>query len=594
MSNDLNELICKLKDAVQVSDILKLNKDLDKLDAYTESIKWGISANITLDQIEITLKKHGFLNQRKTTTVMGAFDSHLENIELFKNNNVDHVLFLNFFDSLLPSLESRVLSLSSELISDLKSKIKHQLSIISNSSSHFKSLFIPLLHRMGHPAAIEANDGINSIVDDFNEMIKSLTKDYSNITLIDMDPIISSIGRNDSFNTRFYYKFKSPYSVAFVDALSRNLLILLRGGGSYFYKALVLDCDNTLWGGIIGEDLIGGIKLGPHEYPDNIFWTIQNEIIALKNSGVLLVLCSKNNAADVDEVLEKHEYSAIRNEHIILKKVNWTDKAENLRQIAKELNIGLESLVFLDDSEFECNSIRMILPQVKTIQVPKNIFEYPQTFQKVKELFVSKDQTKDASDKTEQYRIRALAIQEEAKYTSEEDYLTSLGLKVKLRKNQISSVSRISELSQKSNQFNVTTKRYSVQEITSLMTSKESAVYSLEVSDKFGDSGLTGVAIVKYVHNSLVIDSFLMSCRVIGRGVEFMVWETIFNDAIKNGCSVVEAEYIKSQKNILVENFFDKLGFPAPLASEQGKKYHSAIVSFTNLNKTYIEVSYEY
>ncbi len=594
MTETVQSILAELEKATQLSDITQGVTKLEALKPFENVITFGCSANITIDQLEVCLKKHAFLHQREAKVVTGAFDSHLENLELFSNEGVQYVLLLNFFDSLVPSLEARATTLNEEFKNNLKQKISSQLQLVIQSSKSFKEVFIPLFHRMSAPASILESDGIQQLIDELNEVLQATLAGQKNFKLIDLNAIIETIGRDAAFNTRFYYKFKAPYSVSFLDELAKNLFILLRGGGAHFYKALVLDCDNTLWGGIIGEDQMSGIKIGPHEYPDNIYWNIQNEILTLKKQGALLVLCSKNNANDVDEVLSSHSGMVLKEKDIILKKVNWFDKATNLREIATELNIGLDSLVFLDDSEFECNSIRTQLPQVKTVQVPKNVFDYPKVFQKIKNLFPPSSDGLSTADKTEQYKIRALALQEEAKFSNQADYLASLKLKVILRKNHAPSVARISELTLKSNQFNVTTRRYSPAEITALFESKEADVYSLEVSDKFGDSGLTGVVIVRYQGKNLQVDSFLMSCRVIGRGVEFSIWEKVFDDARKRGITHVESQYIKTSKNALVESFFDKLGMNILQSDESAKHYRAALDSFAKIKEDHVEVIHDF
>lgn len=593
MTEKLIDPLHTLENANQITDILAAIEQVEKARTFASSVVIGCSANVTIDQLEIPIKKHAYLNQKKANIVMGAFDSHLENIEAFKREKVEYAVFWNFFDALIQSFEARFSSISSNMLQDIRERTLAQYQLILNSASSFKAVVIPLFHRMNPAPLVSSGDQVDLFVQELNSEIRKLSHNFNNVILMDTQAIMDQIGQENSFNTRFYFKFTAPYALGFFDVFARNLGLASRGFGSYFYKALVLDCDNTLWGGIIGEDLLTGIKLGPHDYPGNIYWTIQNEILNLKKQGVLLVLCSKNNPSDVDEVLQKHEFMAFRDADVILKKVNWTDKAQNLKEIAAELNIGLDSLVFLDDSEFECNAVRLQLPMVNTIQVPKNIFDYPKVFRKVKELFLGAASQKAEVDKTEQYRIRALAIQEQNKFANQDEYLASLGIKVKLRLNHQPSAPRVSELSQKSNQFNVTTRRYTVQEIFGLMNSADAAVYTMEVSDKFGDSGLTGIAVVKFNGTELFVDSFLMSCRIIGRGIEFSVWKSIFDDAIRKGCREVNAEFIRTPKNALVEKFFDDLGLLVVRGDENHKIYQSKIEIFKSMDRPHVEVNYE-
>jgi FkbH-like protein len=378
-----------------------------------------------------------------------------------------------------------------------------------------------------------------------------------------------------------------------MNEFARCIAASTRGFGTHFYKVLALDCDNTLWGGVIGEDLLGGIKLGPYDYPGNIFWRMQQEFAALERQGVLLVLVTKNNPADVDEVLRKHPDFVIKEKQIVAKKINWEDKPTNLRALAKELNLGLDSFVFLDDSSFECEAVRQQLPMVKTVQVPSTLSDYPCVVNEIKSLFLAGVISEDSKGKTEQYRQRAVAEELKAQFETQEDYLASLELKVELTRNARPSVDRISELSQKSNQFNLTTRRYSVAEIEHMMETQSHAIFSLVVSDKFGNAGLTGVVVIRYEGATAIVENFFMSCRVIGRGIETGVWSHIVADVVKQGCAKLSAEFIPSAKNAQVSDFFSRLGMPLITQSDEGTRYYSVPISdFTTPVNSWIEIIY--
>jgi FkbH-like protein len=253
----------------------------------------------------------------------------------------------------------------------------------------------------------------------------------------------------------------------------------------------------------------------------------------------------------------------------------------------------LDSIVFLDDSSFECEAVRQQLPMVKTMQVPATLPEYPRVVREIKELFLAGGISADSRGKTEQYRQRADAVAYQAQFESQDAYLASLEMMVELSCNAAASVARISELSMKSNQFNLTTRRYSEAEVTQLMKSPDSAVYSLSVSDKFGKTGLTGVVFMRYLDGVAHIDNFLLSCRVIGRGVETAIWLQIANDAAKRGCSTIQAEFIPSVKNAQVADFYERLGFQLSETSANGiKHYRSALATFTSPQTPWIELTY--
>ena len=425
-------------------------------------------------------------------------------------------------------------------------------------------------------------DKTGTVIRRLNESLEGLVANLPNVTLVDVGASIMKIGYQNAFDERYYTSAKAPYKAAALNEIAKDFATLTRGFGTHYYKAVVLDCDDTLWGGVIGEDLIDGIKLDPYDYPGNVFWRIQNELLALEKSGVLICLCSKNNPEDVQEVLEKHPHMLLKNEHLIIKRVNWHDKVSNLKEIAEELNLGLDSLVFIDDSDFECRMVKDQLPMVKTVQVPKLLSDYFRVIEDVRHLFGSHGSLQEGLSKTEQYRVRNAGINEASKFQSQEDYLRSLNLKVSISRDLAASILRISELTLKSNQFNLTTNRHSKGDIQEMMQSEVFSVYSFIVEDKFGSCGLTGILIVKYEAGSMKIDTFLMSCRVIGRGVEFAIWNHVFKDSIKKGCEHVEASYIPTAKNAQVKDFYERLGLELVIEDNDGTKHYKKELSELN------------
>lgn len=551
----------------------------------------GLSSNVTISMLEIFLRRAALINGVRLTVHQGNYDDHLRDMETFAANGIEYVLFLPFFDNVMPSFEAQLGTLTSEQVAAKVSDLKERYRLVFEKAATFRSVFVCEFHRLN--ALGRTSDIVSSTLAHFNEMLREEVKKFSNIHLIDMQNLVETIGHAAAFDPRFYFRAKTPYAPAFLDKLASHVSLMSRGFGSYFYKALVLDCDNTLWGGIIGEDLLGGIKLDPYDYPGNIFWRAQHEFALLERSGILLCLCSKNNPQDVDEVLHKHPSVVLKDSNIVLKKVNWNNKVQNLREIAAELNIGLDSLVFLDDSEFECSAARTQLPMVHTFMVPKALPEYPAVIEKIKALFLSGGITVESSSKTLQYQQIAEAKKLKAEFNSQEDYLAALELKVELSRNANASIPRISELTMKSNQFNLTTHRYSEAEIRALMEDNHSDVFSMVVSDKFGNAGLTGVVVMRYQGAEAIIEAFLMSCRVIGRGVEFVVWATIMKEAIKHGCTTMLAEFYPTAKNAQVKEFYDGLGFTLLEETHDGtRNYRCALEGFALAKTDWIEVVY--
>ena len=547
---------------------------------FSDNQSLGVSSNITLNSFESYLEKYGFINDADLTVKLGGYDDVMSDIEDFKVSNIENVLILWNFDNILPSFESQIVNMSDDLIAAKLEKVKLKLSAAFSEAKGFKSIYVADFH-------LTMGDGqdqkINQTLFAFNDMLNERVASHNNVKKISLSSLVNELGRKNVIDPRFYFMSKAPYKGKLLDRLAQKYSQLSRDFGRSYYKAVVLDCDNTLWGGVIGEDLIDGIALNPYDYPGNVFWRIQQEVLSLVKKGAIICLCSKNNSEDVREVLEKHPYCLLSPDDIVIQKVNWSEKAENIKEIASELNIGLDSIVFVDDSEFECSSVRGRLPSVKTIQVPKNISEYMGVFKNVLDLFPDAGSYDGAMTKTQQYKLRELSENEKNQYATQEDYLHSLGIEVTLGFDNTSNVNRIAELSQKSNQFNLTTRRYTPQEIESFITDQSALVADITVDDKFGSCGLTGVVIITKNETECLVDSFFMSCRILGRNIEMAIWPMIVDQIKSMGGHSLKANFYPTAKNTQVSKFYDELGLNLSQAGEDGSKYYNHSLKNINL-----------
>lgn len=563
--------------------------DLEKAQHHRK-LKLGVSSSVTVDLLNIYLRKYGLLHETRIELVIGNYDDPIGDIQRFKQEGVDQIVLLPFFDNLLPSFESQIQNISSSIIDEKESELQQLYSLVFKNARDVPQVYLGTFHRMGLSTYPSGHDTVSIVINRFNAVLQKEAQSYPNIRIIDTEDIIRVIGQRSAFDSRFYYRGKAPYSGIYMDELARRLSNATRGFNTHFYKVLALDCDNTLWGGIIGEDLISGIKLNPHDYPGNIFWQMQHEFSALERQGILLALVSKNNMGDVLEVFENHPNMVLKQSQIAVTQVNWNDKPSNLRKLAQELNLGLDSFIFLDDSPFECEAVRQQLPMVRTFQVPDKLSDYPNVLVDIKSLFVAGGVSAESKNKTEQYRQRAAAEEIKSQFNSHEEYLASLQIQVELSINSHSSASRISELSQKSNQFNLTTVRYSVPEVEKMMNSDKYSVYSLVVNDKFGSAGLTGVAVLRYELDVATIENFFMSCRVIGRGIEASIWTKIVEDAVKRGCKYLRASFIPSKKNSQVADFYDRIGINLTNEDQGIREYSISTDDFIPANNFWIDL----
>ena len=561
----------------ELSEVTRLVSELEAAESAQQTITFGITGNITTDLLGTYLRKQALLHGQRARILVGGFDDPLGSAKQFVAEGADAVILLNLADAILPAFEARIPTLGNDAIASLVESLRGQLGLTLAETRDVRQVFVSLAHRLTPPSTSGTEDEVDKAIDLINEAISAETSQFANVQAISTAGIAARLGWDRAHDWRSYERFRAPFTPAFMDEFAVQVYRSTRGFGSYFYKALVLDCDNTLWGGILGEDLAGGLKLGPHGYPGSVYWRVQQEFLALQRSGVLLCLCTKNNVAEIDSVLATHPEMVLRDEHFAAKAVNWEEKPANLIRLAEELSIGLDSLVFVDDSSFECEAVRSQLPMVRTIQVPTSLFDYPAMAAGLKDLFLVERITGESAAKTDQYRLLAETTKERGRHATEAEFLASLGLTVTVRRNDWTAVPRVSELTQKSNQFNVTTRRYTVAEIGGLMDSGDADVYSIHVADKFGDSGLTGVLILRYhTSGTATIDTFLLSCRVLGRGVETSMWALPLDTARARGCATLEAEYLPTPKNGQVRDFWDRLGLELVSEGEDGRRSYRA------------------
>lgn len=551
----------------------------------------GVSAGASVDLLSLFLRRHALQSGVRLRVTMGNFDDPLGDIARFTEAGVDVLVLAPLFDTLEPAFEARAGMMAEADLAAREAEMRGRWRLVLNAASGFRQVVLCDFHRI--TASVPGGDRTDVVLDRFNQALAQEAAAFANVRRLDMSAIIAEVGRPSAFDLRFYLRSTAPYSPALLNVLGRQVAAASRAYGSRFHKALVLDCDNTLWGGILGEDLAEGVRISPFDYPGNVFWRAQTEFVALQRQGVLLCLCSKNDADAVDALLDTHPDMVLKSSDVIVKQVNWDDKVGNLRLIAHTLNIGLDSLVFVDDSAFECEAVRSQIPEVTVFQVPSNPAEYLSVIAKIKDLFLAAGGGNDDVDKTQQYRQRAAALESVAAFGSHEDYLISLDLTVTISRDDPGRAARISQLSQKSNQFNLTTLRYTPEDIARLMNDPATTVYALDVADRFGPAGTTGVVVVRRDAQVATIESLLMSCRVLGRGIEQSLWATIAEDALAEGCVLLRGVYRPTPKNGQAADFYDRLGLTPRGDAGSGQVYDTALAAFIPPSTPWIKVLHD-
>ena len=382
--------------------------------------------------------------------------------------------------------------------------------------------------------------------------------------LCDWGGYIQDIGRAQALDPRYALMAKAPFRPAFLTRYAADLARISRAMLGLNKKVLVLDCDNTLWGGVLGEDGPDGIKLDPNDYPGNAFFAVQNVFLDIARRGVVLAVCSKNNEADVLDVMSTNPHCLMQPSDFAAMRINWENKAENIKSLAAELNLGLDSFVFVDDSPFEIEMISSQLPDVFCVQVPDKLFEYPHAMIELGErFFFGAAQTSEDADRAKLYAVRKKAETAKATFSDTESYLRSLDITLDIHAAKEAEFARVAQLSGKTNQFNVDKKIYSEADIRAMADSDEHGIYVGVSADKFGEQGLTIVAIVeKTAPSQAHIDCMLMSCRVFERNLEHTFLDALLLDVQQKwGTETMTARHVASTKNQVCRDFFMDAGF---------------------------------
>jgi FkbH-like protein len=394
--------------------------------------------------------------------------------------------------------------------------------------------------------------------------MKEIFSRFTNVFYVDLTDCITQIGINSFYDNRFWYFSAAPYSLDALNVIAKNdfkFINALRGKNK---KCLILDCDNTLWGGIIGEDGIDGIKLSKHGSGGS-FYDFQQELVNLHNRGVVLALCSKNNEEDVWEVFDMHPEMLLKREHIAAYEINWEDKAGNIKNISKSLKLGLDSFVFIDDSPFETNMVREILPRVEVILVdPKQSFDYRQVIGSTG-FFDSLQYSAVDRQRTKMYQVESGRRKLQKRSGCIDEFLEKLGMEVTVKFADEKSIHRIAQLTQRTNQFNLTTKRYSDADIKKFVDNDTCDVLYLSLKDKYDDAGIVGAVILQSSGDTAEIDTCLLSCRVIGRGVETAFLSCVIEAARLRKVEIVQGKYSPTSKNQQVSDFYSRCGFDEEL-----------------------------
>ena len=422
-------------------------------------------------------------------------------------------------------------------------------------------------------------------IDTFNSTAWNLAETKGNVQVVDFGAFLNQYPTHERIDWKFYFLSQMILNPRLAGDFRKWLDEQQRALTLKRKKCLVLDLDNTLWGGVLGEDGIDGIQVDG-DYPGKAYRYWQEGLKELERNGVILAICSKNNQTDVEALFAAREMP-LSLKDFACTRINWNDKATNIREIAQELNIGLDSMAFVDDNPTERELIRQQLPMVSVPEWPSQPYELPIFYARLAEDYFSVyTLTDEDKQKTEQYRQNANRAQAQAQFTDMEDFLRSLEMKLTIAPATDITIPRIAQMTHKTNQFNLTTRRYTESDIR-LLLNNGAQIWTLAVADRFGDNGITGLMIL-VPENGWRIDTLLMSCRVLGKGIE----EAFFRSVISRYKGAITAQFIPTTKNGQVADFYDRMGLRLERTNDEGvKEYSAQIETLDTIIKDYYKIN---
>jgi FkbH-like protein len=424
-------------------------------------------------------------------------------------------------------------------------------------------------------ADVRAEFGEQELFATLNARLARTFRREPRVQIVDLSRLTAWHGRSRASDRRLFYVAKLPWHQSFLPVLADEVARHVGAALGRIRKCLVVDLDNTLWGGVLGEEGPAGVLVGPGDPVAEAYFDLQQRILALKKRGVLLAACSKNNPEDVEEVFQTRADMPLRREDFACMQVSWTRKDVGLRQIAAALNIGTDSLVFLDDSPAEIQLVRSTMPEVECVLLPTDPAQRATCLDRVHG-FERVLVTAEDLEKTGQYQAGAARAAAQASFSNLDEYLRSLQMSVEIRRVAREMLPRVHQLFTKTNQFNLTTRRYMLGELERFAADPASCLLAARAEDCFGDLGWIGVILLRNLDQpQIAIDSFLLSCRAMGRGIETAILNHVKELCFsRQTCAAIDAQYVPTAKNMPVREMYEAHGFElADIGSDGSKSY---------------------
>lgn len=538
--------------------------------------KVAILSNVTIDLIAAQLKRNF------DVYTPGGFDNWIQ--EAMNSDSEMYRFEPNIIFLLLDGIECRTWSEG-----ECENRIAEWKIGINSLVVNYKNVpvVLPVIDfRNCNIKSLSEKSFLHIYEHEWYKYIFELIDTYNNVFYYDIKDTISNVGRDNFFSDKMWYFGNSPYSRIGISSVVNDITQIIHNVFSAAKKLIVLDLDNTLWGGVIGEDGLDGIELSNHKEGQR-FYDFQLQLLEMKKRGALLAINTKNNIEDVDKVLDNHPYMVLKKDDFVAIKANWNNKAQNIKELSEELNITEGSFVFIDDNPIERSIVAGECPEITVLEYPKDttqLIRFAESF--YNEHFRQKRVLKDDADKTIQYITEKQRQKDRDSCINLDEYIKLLEIEADIHRMKENELERVCQLCNKTNQFNLTTKRYTEQEIAEFANSADYDVFVTYTRDKYGDNGLVSVLITKRSGKTVMIDTFLMSCRVMGRKLENVIISELLSYYKSQGIDEIESLYLRTAKNTPVESLYDRLGFERISEDEEKHEYSFGCSKFQDFQET--------
>ena len=581
--------IDRIESAYKENSLIKVKEALEFIRSLPAAIQGpdiniGILRTFTLETMIDYLQLSFSIIPCKPNIFFGDFDnieqSILDKDSYFLRQKPNLIFIIWRLEDIHPNLVWDIDSMSlSQRIYECEQLIERVgllISGYSENASLFMATFSVPSRWLGVVHDQNRTYGIIDIVSRVNQSIRSYA-DKKKVKILDLEQWLSATGQC-AIDQKMDLFAKSPisskYALSFSNFCSKTAkpLILPR------YKVLAVDLDNTIWGGVVGEDGLEDLQINDN-YPGSVYLQIQRLILSLKHTGVMIVAISKNNLSDVNLVFEHHHNMPLKLEDFTSIRANWKEKHENIISIAKELNVGMDSFVFLDDQKFEQAQVSQALPEVRVLSVNSDPLSISNSLRSTS-FFDTYAIVEEDKVRIRDYKSQIDRNKLKKKYTTE-DFLRNLELCASIRHLNRGMLPRAIQLLSKTNQFNLTTKRHNQETLNNMLIDSSYILLMLSLSDRFGDQGEVGLCIATIDSKQEVsIDSFLLSCRAIGRGAEYALWDALIKSVEETSCTI-KAEYIATLKNTVTADFYTTVGMKVESREGGIVKYSMAMPANT-------------